>query len=421
MSILQYLSSYAEPECACPPPEQVFDDVLVIPAFDESPHLLDGLDAACSQSRVLVIIIVNASIDRQSDEKQRTLYLLRALAGGGKELTPGIVLTPHKAGALLVIDRASPGRELPPKQGVGLARKIGCDLALAWHERERIRSPWIHCSDADATLFEDYFAAARALDSQTECVALTYPFWHQCEKTSTSGRALELYEMSLRYYVLGLHWAGSPYAFHCIGSTMAIRAQAYHQVRGVPKRQAGEDFYLLNKLAKLGSVRVPDSAAIRIAQRESHRTPFGTGPRSHEIAELMRSGQDVCVYHPTSFAHLREWLGALTEFATDCDMAVLERLSHPELRYALPLETEDRLREAASQGKTVKARQQRLATWFDGFRTLKLIHALRDQGLADRRYQDAFDAAPFVPEKAEGVTLRETMARREAQLATLSR
>ena len=61
------------------------------------------------------------------------------------------------------------------------------------------------------------------------------------------------------------------------------------------------------------------------------------------------------------------------------------------------------------------------STWFDGFRTLKLIHALRDQGLADRPYQDAFDAAPFVPERAEGTTLRETMARREAQLASLSR
>ncbi len=414
MSILQYLSSYAESECACPPPSQEFDDVVVVPAFDESPHFLPQLSAPCKASRALVIVVVNASEDRRDAEKERSEYLLRALQQGGDELAPGISLSPFGRGALLCIDRVSADRRLPAKQGVGLARKIGCDLALAWHERGHIKSPWIHCTDADATLPDDYFSAAHELGDKG--VALSYPFWHACERTSTTGRALELYEMSLRYYVLGLLWAGSPYAFHCIGSTMAVRAQAYHQVRGVPKRQAGEDFYLLNKLAKLGRVLVPGSAPIRIAQRESARTPFGTGPKTQDIAQRVHSGQDFCVYHPSSFALLREWLAAIEEFSTSCDLNILDRLSHDELRYALPLETEERLAEAKTQCKTREARKQRLFTWFDGFRTLKLIHALRDQGLSDKPYLEAFDAAPFVPEKAEHMSLRETMAAREAEL-----
>ena len=63
-----------------------------------------------------------------------------------------------------------------------------------------------------------------------------------------------LYEYSLRYYVAGLTYAQSPYAFHTIGSTMAVNAEHYASVRGFPRREAGEDFYLLNKLAKVGSV-----------------------------------------------------------------------------------------------------------------------------------------------------------------------
>ena len=61
--------------------------------------------------------------------------------------------------------------------------------------------------------------------------------------------------LSLRYYVAGMKYARSHLThFHTIGSTMAVRASYYAKVRGFPKREAGEDFYLLNKLAKVGTV-----------------------------------------------------------------------------------------------------------------------------------------------------------------------
>lgn len=418
MSILQYLTSYAQPECSCQPPSGSYSHVVVIPAFDELPSMLDGLQPACSESnQPLWILVVNASEDRNESEIERTRYLLSALATGSEPMDyPGISLAKHRIGDLVVIDRASEGRLLPSKQGVGLARKIGCDLALAWHEQGRIRSPWIHCTDADVTLPSDYFSAADAFADREGVGALSYPFWHQTESASRAGRALEFYEMSLRYYVLGLAWAGSSYAFHCIGSTMAIRTRAYHQVRGIPKRQAGEDFYLLNKIAKVGRVAVPRCPPIQIAQRNSERTPFGTGPATLRISEELRQGRDFEVYHPTSFALLREWLGALDEFAERCDHSILDRLSHAELKAALPLDTDKRLREAATQCKSAAARRLRLHQWFDGFRTLKLIHALRDQGLADKPWQVAFDAAPFMPEPDGRRSLRQNMAMQEEKL-----
>ncbi len=419
MSLLQYLTSYAEPECACPPPAREYSHVVVLPAFDEQPSMLQGLAPACHpENQPLWIVVVNASEDRNDSEIERSRYLLSALATGSQPLAyPGISLAKHSIGDIIVVDRVSPGRLLPPKEGVGLARKIGCDLALAWGQQGRIASPWIHCTDADVTLPSDYFAASDSFNDKDGVAALAYPFWHQTESASAAGRALVLYELSLRYYVLGLQWAGSSYAYHCIGSTMAVRSRAYLQVRGMPKRQAGEDFYLLNKVAKLGRVAMPACEPIRIAQRHSARTPFGTVPATEKISQDILSGVDFLVYNPKSFALVREWLQILDEFSEECDRSILDRISHEELRTALPLDTDKRLREAESQCKTPLARRARLHQWFDGFRTLKLIHALRDQGLADIPWREAFDAAPFVPQPASHSELRARMAERERERA----
>lgn len=412
MSILQYLANYAEPESSCAPPRgRRYTDVVVIPAFDEIPSFLDGLLPAGSQT-TLWIVVANCGESRTDGEKQRTRYLAKALAQGGEPLSyQGMTLGGTTHGDILVIDRCTEGRELPSKQGVGLARKIGCDVALAWQREGVITTPWLHCTDADVTLPETYFAAAHAHDAETDVVGLCYPFWHQTESASQAGRALELYEMSLRYYVLGLRWAGSRYAFHSIGSTMAVRFKSYLQVRGMPKREAGEDFYLLGKVAKLGRVLIPKGEPLRIAQRDSHRTPFGTGPATSSIQKDMREGKDFTVYNPRSFALVREWLEVLNEFAETCDLTLLDRLSHETLQKSLPLDAEKHLRQAASQCKSSEARADRLHSWFDAFRTLKLIHALRDHGLADVTWRDAVDSAPFIPEPEDGEKLRTCLAR----------
>ena len=64
-------------------------------------------------------------------------------------------------------------------------------------------------------------------------------------------KAIICYEIFLRYYVLGLKFAKSDYAFHTIGSTMLCTPDAYVKVEGMNKRKAAEDFYFLEKLAKI--------------------------------------------------------------------------------------------------------------------------------------------------------------------------
>jgi hypothetical protein len=190
MSILQYLTTYSEPECACPPPSGEYSHVVVVPAFDEQPSLLHGFASPkTADNNPLWIIVVNASEDRSDSEIERTRYLLSALSTGAEELGyPGIVLAKHSIGDLVIVDRVSPGRLLPEKQGVGLARKIGCDLALAWGQQGRITSPWIHCTDADVTLPRDYFDASDAYSEKSEVAALCFPFWHDAETASSPSR-----------------------------------------------------------------------------------------------------------------------------------------------------------------------------------------------------------------------------------------
>ncbi|MBW2541306.1 MAG: glycosyltransferase, partial [Deltaproteobacteria bacterium] len=312
----QYLDRYAEPEARkLGPLRRRFGHVLTIPAYGEGRELVQTLESipAGALGDVLTVLVVNGRADAPASMQEANIAVLerlRANGGRGIPLAVNAAVHEHPRGALLVVDRATPGRELPPRHGVGLARKIAADIALALWSEGNVASPWIHCTDADAVLPSDYFEAAAAEVAGDSDAALLYPFRH----TGATREALE-YEISLRYYVAGLRFAGSPYAFHTIGSTLAIHALAYARVRGFPKRLAGEDFYLLNKLAKVGAIRSLGGEPIRLSARASKRTPFGTG-RALERARGPESGiAPLRVYHPDVFSDLGAWLQTLDALA----------------------------------------------------------------------------------------------------------
>jgi len=207
----------------------------------------------------------------------------------------------HLSG-VLVVDQFSQGLRIPEKQGVGLARKIACDIACELIAHNIVKGEWIFTTDADTHLPENYFLALNQ-QAQKQHSAAVYTFKHFCED-STINNATQLYEKALNYYVAGLQWAGSYYGFHTIGSCIAINAQAYMQARGYPKRAGGEDFYLLNKLAKLGKILAIKDCRLSIDARLSDRVPFGTGPAVDKIIQE----QQFNYYHPQVFKELKELL-----------------------------------------------------------------------------------------------------------------
>jgi hypothetical protein len=400
-----YLARWAEPvtEIAARVPGR-FTHALVVPALNESAALLEGYLAAARavSGRLLCIVVINASesLDAAAFEgNARCLSELRARLQGVRLVheAPPVWFGSAEACDVLLVDRSSPGFRLPKRQGVGLARRIGCDLAAALRACGGFSGELIACTDADAVLPADYFGRLDA-GSGHGASALLFPFQHEPSGIESIDVATQLYELSLRYYVLGLAWAGSPYAFQTLGSSLAVDVDAYAKVRGFPRRRAGEDFYVLGKLAKVVPILRDGGDPIRISSRRSSRVPFGTGAG---VAKL--EGRELFVYAPRSFAVLRAWLSCLEIFAKDRDFAgARSRLTgltpgeRSVLDATLAACDAERTLHEASRHTPGTGLFRRLHTWFDGFRTLKLVHALRQSSSADVPWREALQSAEFL-------------------------
>ena len=97
----------------------------------------------------------------------------------------------------------------------------------------------------------------------SEASAVSLPFTHRATEDPALSHATLIYELTMHHYVLHLQAIGSPYAFHTLGSSCVIHSHAYAAVRGMPLRNAAEDFYLLNKLAKVGPVHCARGAGVQ--------------------------------------------------------------------------------------------------------------------------------------------------------------
>jgi Glycosyl transferase family group 2 len=436
-AVAKYLAGHAEPEAevAAQLPER-YGHALIVPAYAEHQSLFRLIASVPGgpAGPVLVVVVVNARKESAASAHEANRAAREHLE---KELptprilsdAPPIRLFAFGGGALLLVDRAAPDYFLPEGQGVGLARKIGNDIALRLSALGRLASPWLHNTDADTLLTPDYFAQTAPLDADRTAAAL-YFYEHRFEAEPDLALAGRLYEISLRYYVLGLAWAGSPYAYQSMGSCLAIPGSAYAKVRGFPKKNAAEDFYVLDKLAKVGAIERLAGAPLSLEGRPSDRVPFGTGRALRDLTGKRRSLDNFRLYHPLVFAHLAAWLRILDRIASG---ASLER-TLGELPANSPFFRADAMREALERFGVSQAIAQargkssdpptlrrHLHTWFDAFRTLKLAHALRDGGLPSLPWREALAEAPFAglssSTEDEPEELRRVLAEEERRLS----
>lgn len=340
---------------------------VVIPALGEYPGLFDMIDDLAANPEALrrdtlVIVVVNNRAPEHAD--------VADLAANEETLAQLATWSRTNDLPLCWVDASSPGHELPPKEGVGLARKIGMDHALA-----RLRpAGTLVCLDADTRVDADYLSAiARHFDASKPHAAVI-DYAHPAD--GADATAITDYERYLRIHELGLRWAGSPYAYTAIGSAMACTASAYVQAGGMNRRQAGEDFYFLQQLAKAGRIDRIGGTVLRPSPRPSHRVPFGTGRRVGQVV----AGQDtILAYHPESYRILRDWLAAMPT----ADATAAEGI---DATLAAFLEAQGFAKAQANIARHAANPAQRVAQlhrWFDAFRTLKLFHCLRDHGRPD--------------------------------------
>lgn len=345
---------------------------LVVPALDERPDFLRSLaEAAFWRERVAAIIVVNqpADLDMVTPRNQTLLAWFSA--------RPLVFefgfLKVYEAGHgshWWVIDACT---ALAPSRvnGVGEARKLGCDLAVALFARGLLESPWLGCTDADAELPSDYFSCARP----SSAVAAVFDFDHvHPDPDHPVLAATAIYESAIRYYAKSLAWAGSRYAFIALGSALSFHIKSYCHVRGFPKKSGGEDFYLLNKLAKLGEI-APLRPVVRVRARTSERVPFGTGPATRAILDTLAAGHAFHCYHPEIFRCLQLFLRRKSD-----------AWQHPQLLEGLPecvqtalgeLKVTTLINHLQQQVRTEAQARKAFDDWFDGFRTLKFVHHLQ--------------------------------------------
>lgn len=397
-SLRSYLKNYAEKETYLHrmTATKIYQSVLVVPAFQESLSCLQGL-LSDSRHSTLLILVANAPPEKNVS----TLEFVAEFRYQYPSVWANQHLSLHHyAGQqdILLVDRCQDETTIPEKQGVGLARKVGADLAANLIHLGIVQSPWIYSTDADVRLPPDYFHHAGLLTS--EIAARIYPFKHRAEPSV--ALASKLYDISLHYYVAGLRWSGSPYAHHTIGSTLTIHYLKYAEVRGFPKRSAGEDFYLLNKLAKVGSIECLDAPVLDVAARLSNRTPFGTGHALRRIGQLSSPIDEYLYYNPVIFLLLKDWLSVIPDIWSNRENVDLDFLSKNassnkqilktclQASGVLPI-----LLKGFKQYKSMRTFNRYIKHWFDGFRTLKFIHYLRDNHYPSVPLKEII-TAPFI-------------------------
>ena len=350
-----------------------FTAAVVIPALAEEESLLATIDSLAANpgdllEQTLVLVVVNHREDADETDRRTNRNDLRRLRREGPCRHPM---------QLAWIDAASDGLELPVKTGgVGLARKIGFDLALSRLDLSR-PAPFLVSLDADTLVRPDYLPALYRHFQTCDAGGAVLPFEHQNGGSSAERWAIERYELFLRHYVLGLELAGSPYAFHAVGSALACRAEAYARAGGMNRRSAGEDFYFLQQLAKTGGVAQLRGTLLYPSARPSGRTPFGTG---RSVARLLAGdGDAVTFYHPDCFRILGRWLQLVADHLTlDGDQLIGEAAAicadlADHLRAVGFSTVWERLRRNHSRPEAL---HQAFHGWFDGLGTLRLIHHL---------------------------------------------
>ena len=363
-----------------------FQYIIVVPAIAESSNLpkfiksLERNDKLELHNTLLLIVVNNSTLSSEEvkSDNQKTLAYLRKIKSKVN---------------ISFIDACSAGKEMDDKNGgVGLARKIGMDLALTKFDYLSINKNIIICTDADCIVDSDYLSEISQEFNRNNFEAAVVNFAHDISCRDEETKAIICYEIFLRYYVLGLKFANTDYAFHTIGSTMLCTPQAYVKVEGMNKRKAAEDFYFLEKLAKVYPIGEIKSTFVHPSKRGSWRVPFGTGRSVDRY--LSNTRDEYLLYNPRSFIVLKTWLEVFNDILIS-DQSALIRISkniHPALsEFLTSQDFENFINKVLLKNNNTAEIEKQKHFWFDAFRTLKLIHYLRDATYPDKNMFNAID------------------------------
>ena len=361
---------------------------VVIPALAERVHLPSTIESLSNSAPTgilddtLVLVVVN-NRPPESGDAANQIELMEQIEDNAQTLKWLEDMSAKGTLPLAWIDASTPGHELPPWGGVGLARKIGCDSVLDFllglKKPIALDDIIIFSLDADTIVSSDYLETAGRELRRSGCTGGVISFKHQQADSPESQAAIDEYEAFLNYYVACLRWAGSPYAFQTIGSCLCFTASGYVRANGfAARRQAGEDFYFCMELAKTGAICEIQKTMVFPSARISRRVPFGTGKRMAEAA--INGRKPLLAYDFRVFVCLRELLTAVSTHTNEGAPRIFAELTNHKTREFLESRGFPEIwGRFQRQYKTRDALLAAFHRWFDGFVTLKYIHWLTEK------------------------------------------
>ena len=356
-------------------PHQDLNLVVVIPVYREK-ELLISLQSIADchppQRAVEIIVVFNDSEEdtKKAKKENQTMY---QKAGDWGLAHSNALCKFH-----ILYHSNLPARHA----GVGLARKIGLDEAVYRLEQAGNPKGILSCYDADSNCDKNYLVELENhFLKQPKLKGCSIYFEHPIKGNNFDPaiyQAIIQYELHLRYYIHAQRFAGFPYAFQTIGSSMAVRADAYQQQGGMNRRKAGEDFYFLHKFIPLGQFDELRTTRVIPSPRTSERVPFGTG---RAVGTLIKSQEDLTTYAPQSFIDLQAFFRILPEFfkakKNTIEVTIADS-SEAIQAFLILINFNDKLIEIRGNTTSLKSFEQRFFRWFNAFMIMKYLHFCRD-------------------------------------------
>jgi hypothetical protein len=345
--------------------------IVMIPCLNE-PEIIRTLESlwACEPIRSCceVIVVVNESENSTSDIKnfnqENYCQLLRWKKENDRE---NLILHPIYAHSVNA-----------KHAGAGMARKIGMDEAIRRFNTLNRPEGVIVSLDSDCLVSANYLQKIESVFKRNKsCFAATLNFKHRVEEMADPKQkmGIQLYEDYLHYYKKALDFAGFPDSIYTIGSAFAVRASAYVMQGGMNRRQAGEDFYFLNKLTKLGTVTEINDAFVFPSARVSDRVPFGTGAA---MTKWMNEDEDLTkTYNFAAFQDLKrlfDRVDSLFRIDPDCYNEFNLAMPAAVLEYLQSIDFEVKLSEINKNSSSLASFRKRFFQFFDAFIILRFLN-----------------------------------------------
>jgi len=345
--------------------------IITIPCYNE-PDIIQSLEslAKCDpiSGTTEVIIVINSS-ERDNND------IIEANNNTCEEIEQWISGNKFDGISFYVVKVEN----LPRKHaGVGLARKIAMDEALRRFNAIEKPDGVITGFDADTLCDRNYLTAIEDHFSNKKSRGASIYFEHPVEGTEYSEKVYEasaFYELYLRYYKTALGCCGHPYAFYCIGSAYAVRAFDYASQGGMNKKQAGEDFYFLQKIISLGGFGEINSTRVIPSSRISDRTPFGTG---RSISEIKSCDQlDYPTYNIVAFKRISKLLQRVDDFYKCDDLkysSIVKDFPVDVREYCESISFKDGIKEINSNCSSLRVFQSKFFKYFNVLNVLKYLN-----------------------------------------------